>query len=84
MKEVFICNSIEAMEITQDWRAIEFKKIVQLYESVGWSVYTKDQGSLFRAYSESSFVLIAKEGDKVVGALRSLSDEVPFTICKIF
>ncbi len=62
--------------IREDWRSVDFNDIVSLYNSVGWNAYTKDKESLLKAFTNSSYVLIVKEGNVVVAALRSLSDDV--------
>lgn len=64
------------MQITEQWQEIDFKKIVQLYESVGWIAYTENPTELKTAFENSSYVLIATENNQVIGALRSLSDNV--------
>lgn len=64
------------MQITDQWKEIDFNKIVQLYESVEWFVYAENPKELKTAFDNSSFILIASENDKVIGALRSLSNDV--------
>ena len=54
---------------------IKFEKILELYHSVGWVNYTKDPKKLELGFKHSTYVLIASEEGKVVGALRSISDE---------
>lgn len=63
-------------QITAKWKETDFEKIVQLYESVEWFVYTENPTGLKTAFENSSFVLLAIEDNKVIGALRSLSDDV--------
>jgi ribosomal protein S18 acetylase RimI-like enzyme len=62
--------------ITVDWPSVSFENIVALYESVGWKTYTKDPSGLSRAFHNSSYVLICLDGDEVVAALRSISDDI--------
>ncbi|MCO4794618.1 MAG: GNAT family N-acetyltransferase [Bacteriovoracaceae bacterium] len=64
------------MKIIDNWKSIDFKKVLDLYDSVGWSAYTNDPDTLLKAFENTTYVLLALEGDKVVGALRSVSDEV--------
>lgn len=62
--------------ISERWKAFPFNKIISLYDSVGWSAYTNEPDLLRKAFENSSFALIAYEGEEVVGVLRSISDEV--------
>ncbi len=64
------------MNIVEDWKSVDFNKIIELYNSVNWSVYTESPKSLEEAFKNSTYVLIAIEGDKVVGLSRSISDNV--------
>ena len=55
-------------------------EILSLYNSVGWTAYTKNPDVLFRAIKSSSFVVSAwSEGGKLVGLARAISDDA--TIC---
>lgn len=49
---------------------------MDLYGAVGWEAYTQNTESLKRAFSNSTYVLIAKIDECVVGLARSISDEV--------
>lgn len=51
-------------------------ELVALYDSVGWSVYTGDPDSLVRALRNSTFVVVARDDDRLVGLARVLSDDV--------
>jgi len=51
-------------------------EVVDLYGSVGWSVYTEDPGSLMAAIAGSGFVVSARDGEDLVGIARGLSDDV--------
>lgn len=64
------------MEITADWQKINFEEILALYDTVGWSAYTRDSESLRGAFEKSSLVLVAIEESQVVGVSRSISDGV--------
>lgn len=64
------------MQITSQWKEIDFKNVLQLYESVEWFAYVKDPAKLKAAFENSSLVLLAIEKNRVIGAARSLSDDV--------
>ena len=64
------------MEILSDWKKIQFEEIVDLYNAVGWEAYTQNPESLERAFSNSTYMLIARIDECVVGLARSISDEV--------
>jgi ribosomal protein S18 acetylase RimI-like enzyme len=49
--------------------------IIDLYRSVNWTAYTDDPDNLLRALDKSTYIVICREGDKVVGLARSLSDD---------
>lgn len=50
------------------------QQVLDLYESVGWSAYTRDPDSLLRAIRNSGFVMEAWDGNELVGLIRCLSD----------
>jgi GNAT superfamily N-acetyltransferase len=55
-------------------------EVLALYESVGWTAYTRDPGTLASAIRGSSFVATARtEGGGLVGLARAVSDDA--TIC---
>ncbi|MBT2550427.1 GNAT family N-acetyltransferase [Arthrobacter sp. ISL-65] len=55
-------------------------EVLSLYESVGWSAYTRDRELLIRAIRSSSFVVTARnDGGGLVGLARVVSDDA--TIC---
>lgn len=64
------------MKIIENWKSVDFKKIVELYDSVGWSAYTKSPKLLEEAFKNSTYVLIAIDGDMIIGLSRSISDNV--------
>lgn len=47
-----------------------------LYSAVGWSRYTDDPQSLFRAVQSSSHIVTARDKDSLIGLARVLSDGV--------
>ena len=51
-------------------------ELVALYDSVGWTVYTADPGSLATAVENSTFIATARADGHLVGLLRALSDDV--------
>ncbi|WP_104054574.1 MULTISPECIES: GNAT family N-acetyltransferase [unclassified Arthrobacter] len=48
--------------------------VVRLYDSVGWSAYTKDPGNLAAALAGSTLLAAARDGDDLVGLARIISD----------
>ena len=54
-------------------------ELIELYDSVGWSVYTRDVGTLRRALAGSSTLVIARTGGLLIGLARVVSDGA--TIC---
>lgn len=49
-------------------------EILPLYESAGWTVYTKDPDKLRAAFEASLLTLAAYEGEKLVGIIRTVGD----------
>ena len=64
------------IELREDWLSVDFEQIIDLYDSVGWSAYTKDPKSLKKAFENSTYCLVAMDQQKVVGISRSISDLV--------
>jgi predicted GNAT superfamily acetyltransferase len=54
---------------------LAFDDVVSLYESVGWTVYTRDPGTIRAALAGSSFVAGAFLGERLVGLVRAVSDD---------
>jgi ribosomal protein S18 acetylase RimI-like enzyme len=54
----------------------DFGAILDLYEAVNWTAYTKEPEQLKKAFQNSSLVQLAYVGDQLVGLSRSMSDEV--------
>jgi GNAT superfamily N-acetyltransferase len=48
--------------------------ILQLYNDVAWTLYTKDPEQLMRAIQNSRYVLSAWDGDVLVALLRAVGD----------
>ena len=53
-------------------------QLIKLYNSVGWTAYTKDpvERLLLKAIQNSTYVVSAWDGRKLVGLARGLSDDV--------
>jgi ribosomal protein S18 acetylase RimI-like enzyme len=58
---------------------LEQGEVVALYESVGWSAYTRDPSTLMAALAGSSYVVAARLEGVLVGLARVVTDGV--TIC---
>lgn len=60
---------------------VPVEQLVELYNSVGWLAYTNDEQrpNLLKAIQNSTHVVTAWDGDKLVGLARCLSDDV--SIC---
>lgn len=64
------------ISLTIDWKSENFERVVQLYDGVGWKVYSQHPEQLRRALVNSTYVLVAKSGEELVGLLRSMTDDV--------
>ena len=61
-----------------------FEQIINLYDSVGWKVYSEDPDSLLLALKNSTLVALAtidnpkndNNGSDVIGLIRTISDQV--------
>ena len=51
-------------------------ELCDLYDSVGWSAYTGDPGALAKAVANSTYVVVARVGRRLIGLGRGLSDDV--------
>jgi GNAT superfamily N-acetyltransferase len=60
---------------------LSFGDVVDLYASVGWSVYTARPDTLRAALRGSSFVAAALAGERLIGMVRAVSDDA--TICYV-
>jgi GNAT superfamily N-acetyltransferase len=58
--------------------AIEYEQLLDLYDSVGWLAYTSEErrGELEKAIQNSTYVVSAWDGKRLVGLARGLSDDV--------
>jgi GNAT superfamily N-acetyltransferase len=59
--------------------AVEVAELVALYEAVGWSAYTRAPEVLEAAIAGSSYVVVARRGERLIGLARAVSDGA--TIC---
>lgn len=50
------------------------QQLFSLYESVGWTAYTKGPSKLFRALDNSLDVLTAWDNGKLIGLIRTIGD----------
>ena len=50
------------------------EEILNLYENMGWSSYTKDKESLFKGIKNSIYVKCAYEAGTLVGLIRAVGD----------
>ncbi|MCL4872107.1 MAG: GNAT family N-acetyltransferase [Anaerolineae bacterium] len=57
---------------------IPFEQLLALYNSVGWTAYTNEQAQdrLVLAIQNSTYVVTAWDGDRLVGLARAMSDDV--------
>jgi GNAT superfamily N-acetyltransferase len=63
-----------------DSDGVSLEEAAPLYESVGWTAYTRDPAVLEKALAGSSFVVAARSDDgALVGLARVISDDA--TIC---
>ena len=58
---------------------VDTGELIELYDSVGWSVYSRDVGTLRRALAGSSTLVIARDSAVLIGLARVVSDNA--TIC---
>ena len=54
---------------------VEVEALCALYDSVGWSTYTRDPSRLMAAMDGSDFWVTAVEGDVLIGLARAISDD---------
>lgn len=51
------------------------QELVDLYSSVGWTKYTESPEGLVAGFERSTFVVSARDGERLVGVARCLSDD---------
>ena len=64
---------------TVDGRSLDLARVLDLYGAVGWTVYANDPGTLALALAGSTSVVVARDGQSIVGLARVVSDRA--TIC---
>lgn len=55
-------------------KEFSIEQLYALYDSVGWTAYTKDISGLQTGLAQSSLVISAWEDEKLVGLIRALTD----------
>lgn len=60
--------------ITYNTDIPDLKQLLDLYNNVGWTAYTKDPATLQQAMAGSLYVATAWDGDKAVGIVRAVGD----------
>jgi ribosomal protein S18 acetylase RimI-like enzyme len=50
-------------------------QLLDLYNAVGWTAYTRDEAGLEKAIRNSTYVVSAWDGEQLVGLARCLSDD---------
>ena len=61
------------MEI-KEYTDFDFDVIKQLYDAVGWQVYTKNMPALKEGYKRSLKILAAYDQDQLLGIIRAVGD----------
>src|SRR5690349_8106307 len=72
-------GKVTALRMNMDFRIdndLPVDALVNLYHAVNWGAYTRDPDALHRAVLNSTCVISAWEGDRLVGLVRALSDGV--------
>jgi GNAT superfamily N-acetyltransferase len=65
----------------QDPGVLALSDVLALYESVGWTAYTRSPETIRAALAGSSFVAVAASAERLVGLVRVISDDA--TICYV-
>lgn len=60
----------------QQVASLTYSEASPLYEAVGWTNYTEQPEMLEKALQQSAYLLIAYDGDRLVGLLRAVGDGV--------
>ena len=61
-----------------NFKALAFNEIIDLYKSVNWTTYTNNPTDLEKAFENSSYVYIVLTLDnkKILGLIRGITDQV--------
>ncbi|WP_160687784.1 GNAT family N-acetyltransferase [Clostridium sp. C2-6-12] len=63
------------MKITYKINVVpKVEELIQLYNNIGWHIYTQDAKKLERAFINSSVIVSAWDNYKLVGVLRAVGD----------
>lgn len=54
--------------------SLDGEEVLALYDAVGWAAYTRDSDQLMRALTGSHRLVTARDGGRLVGLARSISD----------
>lgn len=57
-------------------KSYDFQEVMSLYASVGWTNYTRNPEMLTQALKQSLYLVMAYDGDNLVGLLRAVGDGV--------
>ena len=60
--------------VIRELTAVEPEVLLELYDSVGWTNYTKAPEMLLKAYENSLLTLGAYDGGKLAGVIRAVGD----------
>ncbi len=66
---------MQILEFADD-EIVPIKELVELYEAVGWILYSADPDALARAIDRSTYVVTARDDGDLVGLARVMSDDV--------
>nr|WP_276940028.1 GNAT family N-acetyltransferase [Helcococcus sueciensis] len=58
----------------KEYKDFNIDEIKNLYDAVGWKVYTDNMDNLMRGYENSLKVLAAFDGNKLIGIIRAVGD----------
>lgn len=58
----------------REYKDFNKEEIISLYDSVGWSAYTRDKEALMRGFDNSLKILAYYDNEKLVGLIRVVGD----------
>jgi GNAT superfamily N-acetyltransferase len=67
--------SVVEVRVASATDELPFDDVLSVYESVGWTVYTREPERVRAALAGSSFVAGAFAGERLVGLVRAISDD---------
>jgi GNAT superfamily N-acetyltransferase len=71
--------SVVEVRVASATDELPFDDVLSVYESVGWTVYTREPERVRAALAGSSFVAGAFAGERLVGLVRAISDDATIT-----